>query len=168
MFALYLPQPLTPNFLQNQRGLSLATIGQLGSLGSLGNVLIMLTLGNLPGSIGFLLGQVLVGLFAILLWRGTGFIWYGLGYFFIGGYRLCRLMILALVRPLVHPSQVGLAFGSLETANGLAIVLAPLLAGYLYQDHPSWIYPASLVLIATTLILSRIFIAKRQPASAVL
>jgi DHA1 family multidrug resistance protein-like MFS transporter len=163
LFALYLPQPLTPNFLQNQRNLSLASIGQLGSLGNLGNAFLMLTLGNLSGSLGFLLGQVSIGLFAFLLWRGAGFAWYGLGYFFIGGYRLCRMMILTLVRPLVHPSQVGLAFGSFVTVNGLAVVLAPILAGYLYQMNPGWMYPVSLVLIAVTLIVSRIYLVAHQP-----
>ncbi len=47
MFALYLPQPLTPNYLQNQQNFPLQTIGQLGAAGSLGNALIMLGLGHL-------------------------------------------------------------------------------------------------------------------------
>jgi MFS family permease len=162
MLAMNLPQPLTPIFLQNERHLSLAAIGQLGSLGSLGNAVLMLALGNLPGSIGLILGQVSMGLFTLLLWQGTGFFWYGLGYFFIGGYRLCRSMVLALARPLVHPSEVGLAFGTIETINGLTIVLAPLLAGFLYQYYPSWIYPISLALIIITLFSSRIFLAAHR------
>ena len=163
MFAMNLPQPLTPNFLQNERHLSLSTIGQLGSLGNLGNAFLMLALGNLPGSLGLIIGQVSLGLFSLFLWRGTGLFWYGLGYFFVGGYRLCRMMVLALVRPLVHPAEVGLAFGAVETANGLSIILAPVLAGYLYQYHPEMMYPVSLVLILLTLILSRIFLVARQP-----
>ncbi len=162
MLAMNLPQPLTPNFLQNQRHLSLAAIGQLGSLGSLGNAVLMLALGNLPGSLGLILGQVSMGLFTLLLWRGTGFFWYGLGYFFIGGYRLCRSMVLALARPLLHPSEVGLAFGTIETVNGLTIILAPLLAGLLYQYHPGWIYPISLVLIILTLFASRLYLTARR------
>jgi MFS family permease len=159
MLAMNLPQPLTPNFLQNQRHLSLATIGQLGSFGNLGNAVLLLALGSLPGSIGLLLGQVSMGLFSLLLWQGTGLVWYGLGYFFIGGYRLCRSMFLALARPLLHPSEVGLAFGTIETVNGLTIILASLLAGFLYQYYPGWIYPISLALILITLLSSRIFLA---------
>ena len=158
MFAMNLPQPLTPNFLQNQRQLSLVSIGQLGSLGSLGNAILMLLLGNLPGQVGLLLGQVSMGLFSLLLWQGTGLIWYGLGYFFIGGYRLCRSMVLALARPLVHPEQVGLAFGTIETINGLTIILAPLAAGILYQYEPGMIYPISLGLIIITIISSKIYL----------
>ena len=35
-FATFLPQPFTPNFLKNQRALSLSIIGQLGSIGYFG------------------------------------------------------------------------------------------------------------------------------------
>ena len=168
MLAMNLPQPLTPNFLQNQRGLSLAAIGQLGSLGSLGNAVLLLVLGNLPGWLGLLLGQAAMGLFTLLLWQGSGMVWYGLGYFFVGGYRLCRSMFLALARPLLHPSEVGLAFGAIETVNGLTIILAPLLAGFLYQYYPAWIYPTSLVLIVITLLASRMFLAARRGSMAVI
>jgi len=168
MLAMNLPQPLTPNFLQNQRHLSLAAIGQLGSLGNLGNAVLLLALGNLPGSIGLLLGQISMGLFTLLLWRGTGLVWYGLGYFFIGGYRLCRSMVLTLARPLLHPSEVGLAFGTIETVTGLTVISAPLLAGFLYQYYPSWIYPISLAMIIVTLLSSRIYLTThRGPAAAV-
>jgi len=137
-------------------------------LGSLGTAVLMLALGNLSGSLGLILGQVSMGLFTLLLWQGTGFFWYGLGYFFIGGYRLCRSMFLALARPLLHPSEVGLAFGTIETVNGLTIILAPLLAGVIYQYHPGWIYPISLALIIITLLASRIYLtARRGPAPAV-
>ena len=162
MLAMNLPQPLTPNFLQNQRGLSLAAIGQLGSFGSLGNAVLLLTLGNLPGTLGLLLGQAAMGLFTLLLWQGTGMVWFGVGYFFVGGYRLCRSMFLVLARPLLRPSEVGLAFGAIETVNGLTIILAPLLAGFLYQYYPGWIYPTSLALIIITLFSSRIFLAAQR------
>ena len=46
MFVMYLPQPLTPRFLQNERGLSLESIGLLGSIGNLGNTLLALALGT--------------------------------------------------------------------------------------------------------------------------
>jgi len=38
MFGLYLPQPLTPNYLQNLRGVGLVVMGQLISMRSLGVV----------------------------------------------------------------------------------------------------------------------------------
>jgi DHA1 family multidrug resistance protein-like MFS transporter len=162
MFALYLPQPLTPNFLQNQRSLSLASIGQLGSLGNLGNAVLMLSLGHLDSLLAVALGQVAMAAFSLLIWQGSSMPWYGLGYFFIGGYRLCKSMIAALVRPLVHPAQLGLAYGLLETTNAFTLVLAPLLAGFLYQQNPSSIYPVSLGLIGATLLASLGLLRRRQ------
>jgi hypothetical protein len=121
MIAVTLPQPLAPNFLQNQRGLSLGQIGQLGSIGALGSVLMMLIFGSLSAGKAMMIGQGGLMLFSLLIWQGGGFIWFGLGYFFMGGYRLCRAMTVALVRPVVREREVGLAFGMVESLNALAL-----------------------------------------------
>jgi MFS family permease len=151
MFALYLPQPLTSNFLQNERSLNLQQIGLIGTFGSLGNVVIMLALGRLSAPLAFLIGQPLVAIFAVLMWQGTGVPWFGLGYFFMSGYRLCRSMVLALARSFIHPAETGFAFGIMETANAVAVILAPILAGFLYQRQPTLVYIVTLVLIGITL-----------------
>jgi len=148
VFATYLPQPLTPNFLQNQKYLSLETIGRLGSLASLGSVIFSFTLGNLNGASGFLVGQLAVGLFTLILWRGNSITWISLGYLLLGGYRLMRNMGLAYSRSLIHTAETGLAFGVVETVNAIAIILAPTLAGFLYNSNPLSIYTVSLTLIA--------------------
>ena len=154
MTAVMLPQPLAANFLQNQRGLSLSSIGQLGSLGALGSVVLMLVLGQMQAGTAMLIGQGSLMLFALLLWQGDGILWYGLGYIFLGGYRLTRAMTLALVRPVVRDREVGLAFGLVESLNSLAAVIAPVLAGLLYDWQPVSIFPASLIVLALTFILS--------------
>jgi predicted MFS family arabinose efflux permease len=87
MFVMYLPQPLTPTFLENERGLSLGSIGLLGSVGGLGNTLLALVLGQFAARTGFLLAQVSVAAFSILLWKGTSLPWYALAYFLLGGFR---------------------------------------------------------------------------------
>lgn len=164
MFALYLPQPLTPNFLQNQHSLSLAAIGQLGAVNSLGNALLQLLLGGLKAPIGFLTGQVLVGLFALAIWQGTGMLWFSAGYFFLGGYRLARMMALAYARTLVKVSETGLAYGLVETSNATAVIAAPLAAGFLYQTAPHAVYIASLA--ALTIVLTvNFFTIRSQSAS---
>jgi hypothetical protein len=150
ILAAYLPQPLTANFLQNQRGLSLVAIGQLASIACLGNVLLSLALTHLNSGVVFLIGQVCVAGFSLLLWRGTGMAWYAVGSFLFGGYRLSRSMSVALIRPLVKPAQVGLAYGLLETANSFAVILAPVLAGFLYELNPISVYPVSLAALAVT------------------
>lgn len=147
ILSLYLPQPLTPNYLQNVHGLPLAQIGILGSSASLGNVILLLTLGGVKSSLGVILAQISVGAFALLLWRGSGFAWFAVGYFFLGGYRASKTMFSALARPLIHSAETGLAFGLVETVNALPVVLAPPLAGLLYRIQPDLVYPISLAVI---------------------
>jgi len=161
-FATYLPQPLTPNFLRNQHGLSLELIGELLAIGGLGTAMLNLLFGQFEARTGFLLGQVSVSLFAVFLWRGTGFGWFALGYFLLGGFRALRGLGVAQVRPLVHESQMGLAYGVTEMVGSSTVLLAPPLAGYLYQLDPVLMYPAGLVLIGIGLLLSLIFIPPSQ------
>jgi MFS family permease len=165
-FAMYLPQPLTPNFLQNERGITVSQMGSIGSVGNLGNVVFNLVLGQLNSGVGYALGQVLVALFATLIWKGTGQPWYLLGYFLLGGYRAARLLAIAQVRVLTHPSQMGLAYGMSEAGTAMAWILAPLLAGFLYDKNPASIYPLSLLLITIGVIVSLMFAPreKREPA----
>jgi MFS family permease len=154
MFALYLPQPLTPNYLQNEQGFSLRAIGQLGAAGSLGNALIMLLLGHLSAPVGMIAGQALVALFALLMWQSHSLLLFFIGYFFIGGYRLARAMVLAYSRTLVKPNEVGFAFGLVETCNAISAIVAPLVAGFLYSRDPHAIYIASLVAIGIMLLVN--------------
>ncbi len=151
MFALYLAQPLTPNYLQNEKGFSLQTIGQLGAVGSLGNALLALGLGHLSAPAGFMVGQGLVGLFVLLMWRGEAPALFFLGYFLLGGYRLARSMVLAYARSFVKASEVGFAYGLVETGNAISAILAPLAAGLLYSRSPQHMYIAGLVMIAAVL-----------------
>lgn len=162
MFVMYLPQPLTPKFLQNERGLSLGSIGLLGSVGSFGNAALNLILGQVAARTGFLLAQVSVAAFSLLLWKGMGVPWYALGFFLLGGYRATRSFIFAQARPLVHPAQMGLAYGVAETFNALSMTLAPLLAGVLYTHAPVVVYPVSLGLVGVAILLTIAF-APRQP-----
>ena len=152
MFAVVLPQALTANFLQNQRGLTISRIGELGSLGALGSVILMLIFGHLRADTAMLIGQAGVFLFAMLIWRGQGLVWYGAAYLFLGGYRLCRAMTVALARPWVREFEVGFAFGVVESLNALAFMLAPVLAGWIYTLRPSALFPVSAGLLILTML----------------
>jgi predicted MFS family arabinose efflux permease len=154
MFAVVLPQPLTANFLQNQRGLSINKIGQLGALGALGSAVLMLVFGHLRADMAMMIGQFGVLLFAGLIWLGGGIFWYGAAYFFLGGYRLCRAMTLALARPLVREFEVGFAFGVVESLNSLAFMLAPVIAGWIYNWRPVVLYPISAGVLIFSMMLS--------------
>jgi len=157
MFALYLPQPLSPNFLQNENGLSLVQIGNLYSINSIGIVVLNLLFGLLSPRLGFLIGQVSVAVFSLLLWRGQGMAWYTLAYLSLGGFRAARPMAIAYIRSIVSGANMGLAFGLAETASGFALFLAPFFAGYIYDLDPMRVYIVSLGMIAVSLLLSSFF-----------
>lgn len=157
VFATYFPQTFSPNFLQNQRGLTLAQIGSLYSVSGIGVVMLNLILGQLPARVGFLLGQVAVGMFALLIMQGTGLPWYMMGFFLLGGYKTTRILASAQVRELVSQAKMGLAFGITETIGSTATILAPILAGYLYSREPVWIYIAGIGLVCISVLLSVFF-----------
>lgn len=56
------------------------------------------------------------------MWRGNNAAIFYCGYLFVSGYRLYRSMALAFARPLVKATDVGLAYGLVETGNALAII----------------------------------------------
>jgi MFS family permease len=162
-FSMYLAQPLSSNYLQNQQHLSLESIGLLGTITSVGVVILNLGLGNLRAHIGYILGQLAVALFALLLWRGSSFPWFCLGYFMIGGYRITRSLATAQTKNLVHQSRMGLAYGITETVGSSAIILAPPVAGFLYQIDPSIMYVVGFVLIIISVLVSIRFIPRPEP-----
>jgi MFS family permease len=69
VFAMYLPQPLTPNFMEDVRALSLSRIGFIFALGALGNAVLALALSRFEPHRGFVIAQALVAVFALLVWR---------------------------------------------------------------------------------------------------
>lgn len=154
MFALYLPYPLTSNFLQNERNLSLSNIGILGSALSVASVLLILLLGHLHPLKVFVIGQVAMISFCLLIWKGTSLPWYVLAYFLVGGFRLSASLKSALVRPFVGSHEVGLAFGITEAIGHLAFVLAPIFSGYLYDKNPESMYSVGLIVLGVSVVLT--------------
>lgn len=160
VFAMYLAQPLTPNFLEDVRGLSLGNIGFIFTMGALGNALLAISLSRTKPYRGFLTAQAMVGVFAFLIWRGTNLPVLALGYFLLGGFRAARPLALAQARELVHDSQMGFTYGLMETVNSVIFILTPPLAGFLYKTNPTTIYPLALGLIIASVIVS--FIIPRR------
>jgi DHA1 family tetracycline resistance protein-like MFS transporter len=157
MMALYLPQPFTPKFLQDVRGLSLESIGLLGTIGGIGNTVLSILLGFLDARLGFILGQVSVGIYSVLIWQMNGYNWFAISYFLLGGFRASRSLFMAQIRPLVHESQMGLAYGISESVLGLTGIIAPILAGFLYQRDKASIYPLACLAIIACIFFSLIF-----------
>ena len=156
VFAMYLPQPLTPNFVNDVRGFSLGNVGIMFTMGALGNALLAVFLSRFHPYGGYIAGQGLVAAFAFLIWRGTNLPILALGYFLLGGFRAARPLALAQARELVHESQMGLTYGVMETVNAVIFILTPPLAGFLYEQDPNSIYPLALGLLAVSVLISLI------------
>lgn len=150
IIAISVPQQLTSLYLQNVHHISIQQIGTMGTIASIGTAIIMFSLGNLRVSTGMLIGQLLLAGFALLMWQGQSVLAYFAGYCFVGGYQLYRSMALAFSRSLVKVGDTGLAYGLVETGNALAVVVAPLAAGFLYNFRPEAVYVASLGVLAIT------------------
>lgn len=159
--AMYLPQPLSPNYLQNQKELSLIQIGQLYSISEFGIVVLSLVLGLMNARFGYLIGQLGVGLFAFLLWRGNIFPIYALAYFLLGGYRASRSLATAYISFIINGNNLGLAYGISETIAASATVIAPIIAGALYSQNPSSIYATSVIFISCSIIINALVTSTR-------
>jgi MFS family permease len=164
LFATYLAQPLSPMFLQDRHSMGFEQIGQLGSITSLGVVVLNLVLGQIPVGLGFLIAQGAAGLFALSLWQGNGFTVLAAGYFLLGGFRTARALAVAKARELIPASQMGVGYGLVESLGGLTLLLAPPLAGFLYQQNPSGMYVLGVGLTTLSISISAIFILTHRTA----
>jgi DHA1 family tetracycline resistance protein-like MFS transporter len=161
IFAMYFAQPLTPNFLEGVRGLSLSQTGLVFTIGALGNSLMALTFSRANPRSGYLLAQTLVILFAVFIWRGTALPYFALGYFLLGGFRAGRPLAMAQARELVHESQMGITYGIMETISSVIFIVTPPIAGYLFERDPMIIYPLAIGLIVVSIIVSSIFLPRK-------
>ena len=157
MFAMYLSQPLTPNFLEGVRGLSLSETGLIFTVGALGNSLLAIAFSRANPRTGFLFAQSLVILFALFIWKGSSLPVFALGYFLLGGFRAGRPLAMAQARELVHDSQMGVTYGIMETISAVIFILTPPLAGFLFERDATIVYPLAIGLIAASILVSYLF-----------
>lgn len=157
MFSMYLAQPLTPNFLEGVRGLSLSETGMIFTAGALGNSLMAILFSRAHPRYGFLFAQGLVILFALLIWKGSSLPVFALGYFLLGGFRAGRPMVQAQARELVHDSQMGVTYGIMETITSIVFILTPPVAGTLFEHDPMIVYPLSIGLLMISIVISYLF-----------
>lgn len=169
MFCLYLPQSFTPNFLKGFRGVTFEQMGQLIAGRGLGVVLLNLMLGGRNPSLGFAFAQLAVAGSTLFFWQGQAMGYFLAGYMLMGGFWTARVLASAHTRSMVDSSNMGLAYGALETTIALSIILASPLAGWLYKIDPLLIYPVSLVLILLTLTAVKVWLPGRlEKASTVI
>ena len=162
VFSMYLAQPLTPNFLERVRGLSLSETGIIFTAGALGNSLMAILFSRVEPRRGFLFSQMLVILFAVSIWKGSSLPIFALGYFLLGGFRAGRPMAWAQARELVHDSQMGLTYGVMETISSIIFILTPPLAGLLFERDPMIVYPLAIGLITISIFVSYQFSPRKE------
>lgn len=162
IFSMYLAQPLTPNFLEGVRGLSLSETGIIFTAGALGNSILAMSFSRVQPRRGFLLAHVLVILFALFIWKGSALPVFVLGYFLLGGFRAGRPMVMAQARELVHDSQMGITYGTMETINAIIFILTPPLAGVLFEYDPVLVYPLAIGLLCVSIVISYFFSPRKS------
>ena len=179
-FAMFLPLyigiPLAPNFMRNVAGWPVDRIGLLGSLYALGLTALSPTLGRLSArhpTRGLLVGQVLVwASLGLLFISAQGLPAIAFAAFFLrGGYGACRSLAGAQIAGHASAENRGAAFGLAETSVASAQMVAPYLAGWLYDVLPAAPIFAGLVLIPAGLLLTPMLgrqaqVAGRKPQSA--
>ncbi|MFQ6001366.1 MAG: MFS transporter [Anaerolineae bacterium] len=157
----YLGWPLTPNFLQEVRGLDLSLIGTLATAQSLGAV-----------SLAIFLGRVSRGAWGVV--AATLLIWasYGLlllfpfplaiacAYFLRGSFSALASLSSAQVGKILESPSMGLGFGLFATLRSLALVPGPYIAGYLYSVRPDLPFLASIASIPAVLLLITIVLRR--------
>ncbi|MGB9668796.1 MAG: MFS transporter [Anaerolineales bacterium] len=157
IFATYLPQPLTPNFLRNQLNFSLSTIGFLFFINGAGIVVLNLLIGGLNAYLGLLIGQIFVLIFSLILCRWSTLPLIAMGIFILGGFRAARTMGTAQLRCYIKPENLGMAFGFSEMVIALGLFLSSSFAGYLYNHQPTAMYYIGSGLIALSIVFSILF-----------
>ncbi len=153
--------PLTPNFLQEVRGLDLSLIGALATAQSLGAVFIAIFLGRVSrGGWGMLAAALLIWVsYGILLLFPFPFAIAG-AYFLRGSFSALASLSSALVGKILESPSMGLGFGLFATMRGLALVPGPYIAGCLYALRPDLPFLASIAFIPAVMLLTTIVLRR--------
>jgi DHA1 family multidrug resistance protein-like MFS transporter len=157
--ALYLGQPFAPNYLQEVVGIDLSWIGFMGSAYALGATVLGVALGRLSeGIAGFLLGQALVGVSLVLMLNTRAIPVLSVAFFLRGAYSACKALALGLAGKVVDETNAGLAYGLLNSAMSLSMVLAPYMAAWLYTARKDLPFLVGAGMVVMTLVLSALFL----------
>ena len=151
----HLGWPLTPNFLQEVRGLDLSLIGTLATAQSLGAVSLAIFLGRV--SRGFW-GVIAVEL---LIWVSYGLLLLfpfplaiACAYFLRGSFSALVSLSSAQLGEILESPSMGLGFGLFATLRSLALVPGPYIAGRLYAVRPALPFLVSLFLMPLSILLT--------------
>jgi MFS transporter, DHA1 family, multidrug resistance protein len=155
VFCAYLPMPLTANFLFNYHHIPFSMLGILGALTSLGYIILAFFASHLKPENNISLSILLIAAFCGLILLGNSIWLFGAAYLFASGYRFMRSMIMACSHELIHKKHLGLAFGLIESAAALGVILAPLVAGFIFTKNPYLLYQIGIIILIICFIIQR-------------
>ena len=160
----HLGVPLAPNFLRDVRGLGMGAIGIFGSANSLGALFLTIALGRRPRdrTASFVLAQLTVAAYAVLMLTTAAAPLLGLAFFLRGGLGAMRQLAAARLGEMMPPASMGLGYGIFQTVVNLAFTISPYIAGWLYAANPKYPFVASLSLVLPAILLT-VVIGKRAP-----
>ena len=95
------------------------------------------------------------------MWLGMGLPVFMLAYFLFGGFRAARPMAMAQARELVHISQMGITYGTMETVSAIIFIIVPPIAGFIFERDPFIIYPLAIGLIVISIFVSYFFMPRQ-------
>jgi MFS family permease len=160
---------LVPNYLQDEHGVGVSTIGQFGSIFALGGVILGVVIARvkvLSRPWNALLLTTLLCPVAFLLFYFGGSVWvFGLAFLFRGGYLVAWSLIYAALGEVTPERLRSRAFTLSEVLGGTGFAIAPFIAGALYE-----VDPALPLLAATTgaipLLIAMLFVRRYLAARA--
>jgi hypothetical protein len=71
-------------------------------------------------------------------------------------------MAMAQARDLVHDSQMGITYGTMETVSAIIFIIAPPIAGFIFERDPLVIYPIAIGLIAVSIVVGYVFSPRKD------
>jgi predicted MFS family arabinose efflux permease len=160
VFAMNLYWPFTPVYLEDIHGVSLSQIGLFGTVNGMGSVAINLGLGRLDAGLAFTLAQVITAGSCLLLWKGSALPWFALAYFMAAAFKTSRSLLVAIADRLVDRSEVGKAYGIVQSAGDLAVMLAASAAGALYEAKADSPFTIGVILLGSSVLLTILFTSR--------
>ncbi len=163
MIALYTGYMLLPSFLQETRGISLATLGFLFTVSYVGAVVFNLIVARTSPRWSFVGLLVLSWLAYFALWQTTKVGWAGLAMFLLGAIPATWIVMNAGIVQVVRDRNQGQAFGIFQSLAHAGPAVAAWMAGRLYGMTPGHELPLVASLVGIPLMLVLWFLLRLGP-----
>ena len=158
---------LVPNFLEDEHGIGVSTIGQFGSVFAVGSVLLGIVISKVKvfsKPLNALILTTSLCPVAFLLLIGGSSTWvFALAYLCRGGYLVSWGLIYAALSEITPERLRSRSFALAEILGGLGFGIAPFLAGALYEVGPAM--PLWVALVAVAPLIAAVLAVRRYVAS---